>query len=90
MNQNEQKVAIDESKLLEELNKVESSISNAEKAKIQAETKKEGYRTQYAELNEELKALGIEPKEAKQKYIELGQECLKEMEDLKSLIPEGF
>lgn len=87
---NNEQVILDEKKLMEELNKSEEAISNAEKARIQAETKKEGYRGQYAELNEELRKLGVEPKEAKKHYMELTQECIKLSEEIKALIPEGF
>lgn len=91
MNQVKQNInTIDESKLLKELNEMETSINNAERARIQAETKKEGYRVQYAELNEELRSLGIEPREAKKRYFELGEECVKESIEIKQLIPEGY
>lgn len=87
---NQQQQTIDISKISEQLSKKEASINNAEKARIQAETKKEGFRHQYAELNSEIKALGIEPKEAKEYRLKLEEEILSEMKALEALIPEGY
>lgn len=87
MNQTQQ---LDISKITELLNEKEVSISNAEKAKIQAETKREGFKAQYLELENELRALGVEPKEANKYLAELESEILKETEEIEKLIPEGY
>lgn len=89
MNQVNQK-QLDIAKITEEINKKEISINNAEKARIQAETKKEGFRAQYDELNKELKTLGVEPKEANEFLANLEIEIENELSELEKLIPSGF
>lgn len=81
---------LDISKITELINQKEVSINNAEKARIQAETKRDGFRMQYEELNKELKALGVEPKEASKYLAELESEILREIEDLEKLVPEEY
>lgn len=76
--------------ITEVLNKKEALISNAERTRLQAETKKEGFRIQYAELNNEIKALGIDPKNAKEYQQELASQIMKELKELEELLPEGF
>lgn len=88
MNQAQQ--SLDVSKITELINKKEVSINNAEKARIQAETKKDGFRMQYDELNKELKALGVEPKEAGKFLAELESEITREIQELETLVPEGY
>lgn len=87
MNQTQQ---LDVLKVTELINKKEISINNAEKARLQAETKKDGFRMQYDELNKELKSLGVEPKEAGKFLTELEAEIMREMEELEKLVPEGY
>ena len=88
MNQVQQ--SLDVSKITELINKKEVSINNAEKARIQAETKKDGFRIQYDELNKELKSLGVEPKEADKFLAELEAEIARETQELETLVPEGY
>ena len=88
MNQAQQ--SLDVSKITELINKKEVSINNAEKARIQAETKKDGFRMQYDELNKELKSLGVEPKEASKFLAELEAEIIREIQELEMLVPEGY
>lgn len=88
MNQVQQ--SLDISKITELINKKEVSINNAEKARIQAETKKDGFRMQYDELNKELKSLGVEPKEADKFLAELEAEIAIETQELETLVPEGY
>lgn len=88
MNQVQQ--TLDVSKITELINKKEVSINNAEKARIQAETKKDGFRMQYDELNKELKSLGVEPKEAGKFLAELEAEIAREIQELETLVPEGY
>ena len=57
---------------------------------VQAETKKDGFRMQYDELNKELKALGVEPKEAGKFLAELESEITREIQELETLVPEGY
>lgn len=77
-------------KVKETINKLETSISNAEKAKLQAETKRDSLRTQYEQLNNEIRALDVDPATAKEHVVELGKEILETIESLKELIPQGF
>lgn len=87
---NQTQSTIDIVKITEEINKKEISINNAEKARNQAEGKKDILRVQYEDLNKELKALGVEPKEAYKYLAELDSQIIKDKEELDELIPEGY
>lgn len=85
-----QKQQLDLLKITEALNKKEASINNADKARFQAETKRDTLRTQLEGLNNELRALDVNPAQSEMHVEELEAKILKEMSDLESLIPEGF
>lgn len=81
---------LDINRITEELNKKEVAINNAERARIQAETKREAFKQQYAELNNELKKLGVEPKTANDFLIKISEEINELLKELDFLIPKGF
>lgn len=87
MNQTQQ---LDVLKITETLNKKEASINNADKAIFQAETKRDTLRTHLEGLNNELRALDVNPAQAEKYLEELEAKILKDMSDLESLIPEGY
>ena len=62
-------------------------IENGKTKKIQAETRITSLKEQYKRTAQELKALGIDPKEAESKIKELEQEIQADLEEIHALLP---
>lgn len=67
---------------------IEEKITNIERTRIKAETERDGYRRQYEERNEELKALGYNPKTAEEEIENDKKEALELINKIKELLPQ--
>lgn len=70
-----------------ELQELEKSLAEAQKLKVQAETNLNHYRQQFQETNMELQQLGINPDNAKSELEQLSREVLRQVNELKALMP---
>lgn len=67
---------------------IEEKITNIERTRIKAETERDAYRRQYEERNEELKALGYNPKTAVEEIENDKREALELINKIKELLPQ--
>lgn len=70
-----------------ELQELEKSLTEAQTLKVQAETNLNHYRQQFQETNMELQQLGIDPNNAKAELEQLSKEVLRQVNELKALMP---
>ena len=71
----------------EKLAALDKQIRNCERVKIQAQTKLEGLLEQHKETNQELVALGVDPKKTQESLKALELEIQAELAELEALIP---
>jgi len=72
----------------ERLEALKKKIEKGKMQKIQAETRISSLQEQYKKTAEDLKALGIDPKKAKETILEMEKEIERELSEIESLLPE--
>lgn len=70
------------------INKLNKDIRTAENIKIQADTRLESLEEQYADINNEFKELGIDPKDAVTEKEKIEQEMNKLEQEINELLPK--
>lgn len=72
----------------ERLEVLKKKIEQGKMLKVQAETRISSLKEQYKKTATELKALGIEPKDAKETILAMEKEIEKELAEIELLLPE--
>lgn len=81
---------IDISQVPEIMSQSEKSINNIQTARVEAIATRNTLRNQYEQLNNEIRAIDVDPATADNFLDELEEKIIQQALKLKSLIPEGF
>lgn len=79
----------DDNKLTKEIERVSSTIKQAEKLKIQSETQLETMRSQYKKVETEIKGMGVDPKKAEEALSVMDKEMAELLAEITALLPQA-
>lgn len=76
--------------ILRKIELMEKEIKKGEEIKVEANTNVKILRSQYEEKNNELKALGIDPKKEKEAIAQIDEEITKLLSEIQDKIPSDL